>query len=490
MIFRHFSIPNNLKLGFVIHGLLVFGFADLYSQSKQDAPNIILVICDQMRADALGAAGDGPAFTPNLDRLAADGVLVLNNYANNPVCLPSRISLFSGLHPSQTGVLCNKHPGAWLDFKFSLPWYLKQAGYRIGYIGKNHTFTESALANFDVLSLRGREPFRAYSKYVPPYWHSDILWPEEDCHPAKNTSEAIAFIEQSNRSEPFFLTVSYFDPHPPYMAPAAFTSKYCAEEMTLPEYVDPVHLGDRLEEHQRALHYDRIGESELKETKRYYHASVEWGVDYQMGRIVEAIEKQGIADNTVLVFISDHGDFMGEFHMVRKGMFLYDALLHVPMIWYAPGRINNGLQLDQPAQNLDIFPTLLDFAGIEIPHTLQGTSLKNALQGEKSQADRMIFASAAYSDLPDGYWEDPEPYYKPDSKVPFHTRVENLTWKPQFRTAMARTSDWKLILSESRKPELYFMNGGNVERQNLYGQKQYQEISDWLEKEIKSHWNW
>lgn len=480
----------NKYLFFLFVGLLISNSRSLCQDGEQ-APNIVFIICDQMRGDAMGVAGNSNARTPNLNELASAGVMFLNNFSNNPVCLPSRISMFSGLYPSQTGVLCNKHPGEWLDFEKSLPWYLKQAGYKIGYIGKNHTYNKKDLAHFNVVSIRGREEFRAYSPYVPPYWHSDVLWPEEDCNPGKNTEEAITFINQSVPGEPFFLTISYFDPHPPYMAPAAYSSKYCAGDMILPDYIDPDRLGKRLAQHQKALQYDLIAEADLKETLRYYHASVEWGVDHQIGKILEALGKKGITDNTVLVFTSDHGDFMGEHHMVRKGMFLYDALLHVPMIWYAPGQILEGKKLDQLTQNIDIFPTVLDFAGIEIPHELPGRSLKDILHGKHAEdEDVLIFAAAAYSDLPEDYWDHPEPYYNPESSLPFHTRVENLTWKPEFRTAMVRTLDWKLLISETHAPELYHMKGGHKEKENLYGHPEYVDIAEKLKQKLQSHWAW
>jgi arylsulfatase A-like enzyme len=489
MALSHHKISVIFKLLFLIIVLLLLSTSFADAQSKNRAPNIVFIMCDQMRADAIGAAGNPNAKTPNIDNLAANGVLFRNNFANNPVCLPSRISMFSGLYPSQTGVLCNKHPGEWLSFNKSLPWYFKQAGYHTGYIGKNHTFEKSELASFDVISIRGREEFRAYSKYVPPHWHSDIFWPEEDCNPGKNTQDAIDFINQSTPGEPFFLHISYFDPHPPYMAPSKYTSRYCSDDMVLPEYVDPVQLGDRLAQQQKALHYDRISESDLKETMRYYHAAVEWGVDYQIGEILNTLEKKGIVENTVLVFVADHGDFMGEYHMVRKGIFHYDALLHVPMIWYAPGQIKKGLSLDNMTQNVDIFPTLLDLAGMDIPDSLAGRSLKKILQGQiPIDDDFIVYASAAYSDFPEGYWNNPEPYFNPESDVPFHTRVENLTWKHQYRTAMARTRNWKLIISETHEPELYKMDGGHIERQNLYGQTQYREIFEKLEQKIKANW--
>jgi len=446
------------------------------AQEKSTRPNIIFIMCDQMRADAVGVSGNRNAITPNLDKLANCGVIFRNNLVNNSVCLPSRISMFSGKYPNQTGVMCNQYKGDWLPFEKSLPWYLKQAGYRIGYVGKNHTFRKNEFVNFDYSSIRDREDFRAYSKYVPPYWHSDILWPEEDCNPPKNTEEAIQFINENKSGQPFFLHVSYFDPHPPYMAPAEYAQHYNSNDMQLPEYIDPAKLGPRIAEQQKALRYDILPEADLKETMRYYHASVEWGVDHQVGQILKALEEKGIADNTVLVFTSDHGDFMGEFNMVRKGMFLYDALLHVPMIWYAPGRIKKGLALDNLTQNVDIFPTLMDFAGIEIPQQLVGRSLRSALQGKEPIDDeRFVFAAASYSDLPGNYKDEPEPYFKPDSDEPFHSRIENLTWKDEHKIFMLRNRDWKLIISETREPELYFMDGGHVERENLYGKPEYQQ---------------
>ena len=464
--------------GITVIGILILLLFSCFAKArvKSTPPNIIFIICDQMRGDALGIAGNKNARTPHLDKLAENGVICTSNFANNSVCLPSRISMFSGKYPSQTGIMCNKSTGDWLSFQNSLPDYLKQAGYRVGYVGKNHTFIESELGKFDYSSIRDREEFRAYNKYVPPYWHSDIFWPEEDCNPSKNTGEAIQFINQSDSNRPFFLCVSYFDPHPPYMAPAEYAQHYNAKDMEVPEYISPLKLGERIAEQQKALRYDILPEADLKETMRYYHASVEWGVDYQVGRIIKSLEEKGISENTVVVFTSDHGDFMGEFNMVRKGMFLYDALLNVPMIWYAPGRINKGITLNNLTQNVDIFPTLLDFAGIEIPRQLVGRSLRNALEGKEPVDDeQIVFAAASYSDLPANYLDEPEPYFKPDSDVPFHSRIENLTWKDEHKTFMVRNRNWKLIISETHEPELYFMDGGHTERENLYGNAEYNE---------------
>lgn len=466
----------------------LFSFHSLFAKSKAQ-PNIIFIIADQMRSDAMGVSGNKVVNTPNLDKMAKGGALFTQAFSNNPVCLPSRISMFSGQFPNETGVLVNFHHGSWLPFNNSMPWHLREVGYRLGYVGKNHAFIKSEMSLFDVVNERAREQCRSYSKFSPPNWHSDIFWPEEDCNPAKNTDDAIRFITSNHGEKPFFLTISYFDPHPPYMAPAKYSSRYCADDIVLPELIDPQLLGGRINDQQKALCYDKQTKYDIKETMRYYYAAIEWGIDTQVGRVLETLEKQGLDDNTIIVFTSDHGDFMGEFNMVRKGMFLYDALLHVPMIWYGLGHIKGGQKIVELSQCVDIYPTLLDYAKTSPPDEIVGQSLRPLLDGESKVGSEYVFAAAAYSDLPAAYWEDPEPYYQPKSDKPFHSRIEALTWQDENKTAMVRNSDWKLIVSQSRKPELYFMDGANIERENLFGNPIHEKVFQELKEEIQKQWH-
>ena len=456
-------------------------------------PNVVFIICDQMRGDAMSCLGSTNARTPNLDRMASGGVLMNNFFANNPVCGPSRMSFFTGLWPHQHGKLENDDGKPFvMSLKSTMLGHFRDRGYRTGWIGKNHTYTDNCLRDLNQWIDRGREPFRAYSKFVPPFWHSDTLWPEKQCHPRMTTNDGIEFIRQSRKKEPFFLHLSYFDPHPPYMAPSEFTSRYCSKDMTIPPFVPPEKLSGRLAEHVRALHYDRIKDTDLTETMRYYYAAIEWGVDFQVGRILEALEENDLIENTIVVFSSDHGDFMGHHRMVRKGMFLYDSLLHVPMIFYAPARLPKGHRVSNISQGVDLFPTLVDLTGGNIPEGLPGRSLRLLLEGGRLQDrnDFSVFAAAAYSDLPEDYFDNPEPAYKPDSDIPFHTRVERLTWKTENRIAMARTLDWKLIVNESRPPELYNMAGGRTERENVAENREYTATRASLERTIESIWKW
>ena len=151
-------------------------------------------------------------------------------------------------------------------------------GYKTAWVGKNHTYDDHSIAQIDYTDIRSREPFRAYNGYVPPHWHSSVYWPEESCFPHVNTESAIKFMDGSS-SDPFFLHVSYFDPHPPYMAPSRYTARYDSTDMVLPDRTDAAALSERLGRFSRAMGFPALDREDLTETMRYYYAQVEWGVD-------------------------------------------------------------------------------------------------------------------------------------------------------------------------------------------------------------------
>jgi choline-sulfatase len=451
---------------------------------------VVLLICDQMRGDALGFLGSPNARTPHLDRLAADGVSFDNYFVNNPVCMPSRKSIFSGWYPHQHGSLTNS-PNKPMEVAGSMVDYFKRRGYRLGYIGKNHAYADSALISvLDHAGIRDREPFRAYNRYVPPEWHCDTYWPAEECYAWRNTDEALEFIGRTHDRDPFFLTVSYFDPHPPYMAPSEFTSRYHSDQMKIPPYIPPSALGGRLDDYCRAMKFDRITDADLTETMRYYYASIEGMVDHQVGRIIKVLSSRGLLDDTVVLFTSDHGDFMGQHRAVRKAMFLYDALLHVPMIWHVPGLTGRGRRLQALAQGIDIFPTLVDLTGGKPNGDLPGRSLKPLFEGKSLLDGRdEIYTSAGYGEWPRELIETNR-LRGADPAVPLHTLVEDGSDQPQYRQSMIRTREWKILLSESRPPEFYQMNGGWVERKNLAGDKEYAGVRNTLESRLTRWWQW
>ena len=290
----------------------------LNAQRRTDAPNVLFIISDQMRADALGLLGNPNAHTPNLDRLARGGMVFDRCYSNNPVCVPSRKSMFSGLYPHEHGSLTNQ-PHNYLGVERSMIDHFRRLGYRTGYCGKNHTFTPTAMDRVDFASVRDREKFRGYSPDVPPEWHAAIPGPEEKSHAYLNTEDALRFLNTGKPGDPWFLTVSYFEPHPPYFAPARHIGRKPASDIRIPARIGPESLSPRLAEHAQAMRFDRMSEQNLRGAMQHYHASIDWGVDEQVGRLMTALSERKLLENTVIVFTSDHGDFMGHYGMVRKG---------------------------------------------------------------------------------------------------------------------------------------------------------------------------
>lgn len=463
--------------------------AAILGRAADAPPNVLFVTADQMRGDCIASLGHPNARTPNIDRMAREGVLFANGFASGPVCVPTRKSCFSGLHPHEHGSLTNDD-GEKLDFKGTLLDYFARRGYRTGWIGKNHTYAGGALRNLDKADIRSREPFRAYNGYVPPHWHGDVYWPEEDCFPHVNTESAIAFLKEGSGGDPFFLHVSYFDPHPPYMAPARYSARYASADMALPDPVPPAALSARLDRFSRAMGFDRLSREDLTETMRYYYAQIEWGVDRPLGRLLRALETQGLSDGTIVVLTADHGDFMGDYGMVRKGMFLYDSLLRVPMIWRAPGRIAEGLRPQSPMQSVDFFPTLAELTGGGMPAGLSGRSMAAHLRGEVEDGpDHAIFTSAAYGDLAEGVL--PADMAPDDiAAKPRHTRVLGPTMRPMHRTKMARAGEWKLILNETEAPELYRIGGSPAERRNAAAASEHAAVRKRLESRLERWWRW
>ncbi len=466
------------------------GAAALHVGRAADAsPNVLFITVDQMRGDCLSLLGHPNARTPSLDRMAREGVLFRNGFASGPVCVPSRKSCFSGLHPHEHGSMTNNQ-GEKLNWNDSMLEYFATRGYKTAWVGKNHTYDYEAIDRLDKADIRSREAFRAYNGYVPPHWHSAVYWPEEQCFPHINTRSAIDFLSNVG-NEPFFLHVSYFDPHPPYMAPARFTSRYCSDDIVQPDRVNPAMLSSRFNRFCRAMGSDQLNPADLTETMRYYYAQIEWGVDEPVGQLFRALEAKGLADNTIVVLTSDHGDFMGDYGTVRKGMFLYDSLLHVPLLWWAPGRIASGLLTDELAQSTDLFPTLVELTGGSPPQHVSGRSLAKVLKQDRSNLKReAIFTSAAYGDLADDVLP---PNLAPDKEdgIPRHTQVLNPTMRPMHRTKMVRTQEWKMILNETEPPELYHLAAISPrERLNLADMQEHVAVRKKMENQLNDWWAW
>jgi len=364
-------------------------------------PNILLICTDQFRADALGCAGHRIVETPNLDRLAQRGVRFSRSYCSAPVCIPTRVSLFSGLYPHSLGKVA--HVRMALDPRIRmLPAYLREAGYRTGIVGKTHFWpatevygTEHARLTIDAHLTGELGEHDAYKVYLRdqglPDGADESQLPAEHYRTAWTAREAAAFIRSAD-DRPFFLFCSFVKPHPPFDPPEPYRSRYADADFPPPvaredEFATrPAFIRTRMD---RALVEDAEG---LRDMKAKYFGLVTM-IDAAIGDVLQALDESGALANTVIVFTSDHGEFLGD-HWMRNKTLLYEPSAAVPLIIAGPG-VRGGRVATALTGHVDILPTLLDLAGVEAPTRREGLSLRPVL----SSRDDVALRDAMFAEL-------------------------------------------------------------------------------------------
>ncbi len=367
-------------------------------------PNILCLMTDQHRGDCLGCAGNSVIKTPNLDSIAADGVLFTNAYSSTPSCTPARSAILTGLSPWHHGMLGYGRVAE--QYRFELPQAMRDAGYYLFGIGKMHWYPQKKLRGYHGLlvdeSGRAETPgfisdYRLWFRQQAPDLNPDatgIGWNDyrakpyalpERLHPTTWTGDqAVEFIEKYDRPEPFLLKVSFARPHSPYDPPQRFLDMYDTDSMPAP------HIGDwagRNASHEDppnpSLWHGDLGVRQAKESRRAYCGSVTF-IDEQVGRIVAALKKRDLYDNTLILFFADHGDMLGDHHLWRK-TYAYEGSAKIPMILRWPKSMSmarpRGWRLPQPVELRDVLPTFLDAAGSPVPGHLDGRSLLELARG-------------------------------------------------------------------------------------------------------------
>lgn len=347
--------------------------------------NILLIVTDQQRFDSLSCYGCDAIDTPNLDRLAADGARFTNCYVNNPVCTPSRASMFTGKPIPGHGVyrLHDDLPADEVPF----PWHLQRAGYRTALFGKLHLSSRI----FEDEHRHPHDGFDIYeeskSPYLPPSTLNAYLpwleqhFPElfrrlqsrkrefgrfpEDAHLSRWVStRTVEFLRQHDRSRPFFCYASFFDPHDPYNDYPESMARLVRPSMIPSPLPDPesweaLPTGIRREhEHGYLGAFASYEERRIHEMRVGYYASVAF-MDQEVGRILAALEELGYAEETLVLFTSDHGDMLGDHGLLAKGAFFYEPCVKVPLIIRAPGVITPGTVCDDIVQGSDAAATIL-----------------------------------------------------------------------------------------------------------------------------------
>ncbi|MFT7669107.1 MAG: arylsulfatase A-like enzyme [Planctomycetota bacterium] len=373
-------------------------------------PNVLLIIDDQHSARVLGVAGNPIVQTPRLDQLAAEGAWFSAGYCNDPICGPSRYSMLTGRYPSEIGTLCNgDSPVTGVKY---LAEYLTEFGYFTGSSGKNHFGSKAETGGFEELHPHPFYNLRGESEYTPwfesqftereiegsPYfWTGRKGWmsrldPEDgrctiNPHPADlspehwTTEVALGLIDHAIELEkPFFVQASYLAPHHPYGPLQEYYDLYEDSEMKLPEswYSTP--------------HSNRLGmsEDEWKSVMHHYYSYVSQ-VDHYIGELLDGLEERGLADDTLVIMVSDHGDMMGEFGLMGKGD-EREGSLAVPFIVRWPAGFDGGKVVDSPVSLIDVLPTIFDALGEKQPELARGHSVLPLIAGDEGASARRVFA--------------------------------------------------------------------------------------------------
>ncbi len=325
-----------------------------------ERPNLLFVLADQMRGMDMRCAGNEQMITPHIDRLAQEGVRFTNAISTYPLCCPSRACLLTGKFPLSHGVVTNGPPLR--ETELTVGEILKDAGYRTGYIGKWHLNGHPGMnaSEFQFVPPGPRRhgfDYWAAANFSHDYFHSyyyrdtDEKIPINGWEPDTQTDLAIRFITEHRNGPPFCLFLSWGPPHDPYSAPETFRKMYRPEKISTRENV---FLADRA---IIATYYAAI-------------TSLDWNV----GRLLETIDRLGISENTVVIFTSDHGDQLFSLYLFHK-QWPYEETINVPFLIRYPRRLKRGTVTDLLMGTPDILPTVLSLCGLEIPRSVEGRDL-------------------------------------------------------------------------------------------------------------------
>ncbi len=408
---------------------------------SDERPNILLIMTDQQRADSLGCYGVRGVHTPNLDRLAAQGALFENCYVNNPICTPSRASIMTGKHLPGHGVyrLYDVLP----DEEVLFPRYLQEAGYQTALFGKLHVSGRTVEATrrhpndgFEIYewcmepSIELDSPYNGYARWLERI--NSECYAElrrlgrgfkhvpRECHMTHWAAERTIHFLREPRTQPFFCMMSVFDPHNPYDDYPEEMSRVLDPTLLSPVLSADEDRGGTPEEVERERRHSYLGDAEEithGETERMrigYHASIAL-IDLEVGRVLDVLEESGESDNTVVIFVSDHGDMLGDHGLFVKGAFFYDGCTKVPLIVRWPKRVPRPVSRHIAAlvQPHDLAATILSAAGIdnETVETLMPDSrdLIPLMSGDTAAVHSYAVCAYRNSGIADtgDYWDPP-----------------------------------------------------------------------------------
>jgi arylsulfatase A-like enzyme len=480
--------------------LAALGFNLIGCSRSARKPNLLFLWTDEQRADTMAVYGNSKIHAPNLNKLASESVVFEHAYITQPVCTPSRSTVMTGLWPHTNGCTENNIP-----LPANIPCFpeiLNDPDYRTGYFGKWHLGDEVfAQHGFEEwISIediyweyfsegRDRNAKSSYAEYLlslgyqPDRDRGDFTrefasrLPLEHCKPKFLEQKACDFL-QRHRREPFLLYVNFLEPHPPFFGPL--------NDEHDPATIDlPLNFNDPLEEDEplryrlirNKLYQNGYKGKELRSEEQWRRLAANyWGlvtqVDLSVGAILAQLEKLGLADNTIVVFTSDHGDMMGAHRLLNKTV-MYQESVSVPWLMRIPQLNKRQHIVSNPVSHIDLVPTLLELMGKKTETYLQGKSLLPLLKKSKTVAEDVFIE-----------WN---PKLRGDETYPALPGVSAEEVK-RAEDASIRTvitpDGWKLCWSDQDKCQLFDLNKDPLETTNLYYREGYQEVKSRLKHKI------
>lgn len=465
---------------YLFSGVLLQGMGlSLFAQS--DKPNIVVIMTDQQRADLCGREGFPLAITPYVDGLAHQNAWFDKAYTVMPASSPARCSMFTGRFPNATHVRTN-HNVADMYYEKDLLDVLKRHDYKTALVGKNHAYLKPKRMDYWVeYGHWGKDkPITEEERTVKQFFKEAVgqyLDPSpislENQQPTRIVDETLQWID-SQKDNPFFVWVSFPEPHNPYQVCEPYYSMFSPDKL-------PALKTTRKDLLKKGNKYQILGaledascpdlEKDLPRLRGNYMGMIRL-IDDQIKRLVETLKEKGLFENTIIVILSDHGDYCGEYGLIRKGAGLSESLARIPMVWAGYHIKNQSKAMEAHVSLADIFPTLCTAIGDSIPLGVQGRSLWPMLTGEKYPKEEFssIVVQQGFGGedflLSDGLTFEKEGSLGKKKVAQFD---ELNTWTQSGTSRMVRMGDWKLIMNSYGKGELYNLKKDPYELNNLFG---------------------
>ena len=420
--------------------------------------NVVMILADQMRADITYHEKYRFVTTPNIDRLRSEGTTFTSAFCQSPVCGPARASLTTGRYPQQHGVTNNRC--LLLPEERTIGHHLCDHGYRVAAFGKTHGQNPGFVVNAEppLVPSLGTSTWGPFKK--PP---ADPKQTDRRFEPLLGVyqrdldehfdfvvaRQAADFLHAQRGDRPFFLFVGLHGPHPPFLPPREFADLYTTDQVELPQLEPATEERPQIQTSYRRA-WQEMTDDERRRMTVAYLAQVSH-VDAAAGRIIDAVEAAGLADETLVIFSSDHGEQLGEHGIIGKFNNFYDASARVPLIVRAPGLGAGGAVCSGLMEHVDLYPTVCEALDVSVPARVSGKSFVHAIRDPES----------AHRDVVTAFLE---------SKPVHETGADEHT--AFTRGMMIRSHQWKLNIYSNDRGELYSLASDPQEMRNLLGQSE------------------